>query len=627
MLQPARLAFAADGTPFSEIYGDVYHSAAGALGQARHVFLGGNDLPRRWQGRDRFTILETGFGIGLNFLATWAAWRADPAACQRLHFVSLEKHPFTAADLVTLHAVCPELAPLAAELQQQWPLCVPGLHRLSFDAGRVTLTLGFGDAMALLPKLVLAFDAAYLDGFAPARNPELWTPGLFRELAWLARPQATLATWSVARDVRDALTASGFTVARRPGFADKRNMLCGQLADSETSLAGPATKNPERVVIVGAGLAGCSIAERLAARDIAVTLIERQPAPAMETSGNLAAALLPVLSLDDNRLSRLNRACYLHALARLPQLASRHSLRYAACGVLQVARDAVHAEKQRAILARNGFPAEYADWWTGDAATAHFGQTVADGGWWFPGGGWANPADVCRALLASQPAIDCRYETAVAGIERIGSEWCLNDVAGKEIVRAHHVVLASAVDTLQLAPAEHLPIRCFRGQVSHLPADPARPLPAVICREGYFTPAVDGLHALGASFQRSRETSLLVEDHHENSKRLHRMLPDWPLPNAASSLPGRVGFRPVSPDKAPMVGAVPATDSHAHGRDLSTVRRQPGLWLASGYGARGMVWSLLMAETLACQLCDEPLPIEADLAASIDPARFSRQPG
>ena len=95
-LVPARLAFSADGTPYSATYGVVYHSAEGGLAQARHVFLAGNGLPARWAGRGRFVILETGFGFGLNFLAPWAAWRADPQHCGRLHYVAAEKHPFVA---------------------------------------------------------------------------------------------------------------------------------------------------------------------------------------------------------------------------------------------------------------------------------------------------------------------------------------------------------------------------------------------------------------------------------------------------------------------------------------------------------------------------------------------------
>src|SRR5512134_578232 len=142
-LVPARLAFAADGTPYSEAYGDLYHSAEGGPAQARHVFLAGNGLPGRWQGARAFTLLETGFGFGLSFLATWQAWREDPQRCARLHFVSVEKHPFAAQDLAVLHAPHAELAPYASELRDAWPMLVPGMHRLEFAQGRVVLTLAF----------------------------------------------------------------------------------------------------------------------------------------------------------------------------------------------------------------------------------------------------------------------------------------------------------------------------------------------------------------------------------------------------------------------------------------------------------------------------------------------------
>ncbi|HLE67455.1 MAG TPA: tRNA (5-methylaminomethyl-2-thiouridine)(34)-methyltransferase MnmD, partial [Burkholderiales bacterium] len=175
ILVPARLSFAANGTPFSEAFGDVYHSAEGGPGQARHVFLGGNGLPARWQDRRIFTILETGFGFALNFLATWQAWREDARRCTRLHFVSVEKHPFSRHDLEQLHARYPEYAALAAELHAAWPILVPGLHRLEFDGGRVVLTLALADAVRALRMLRLSADAVYLDGFAPQKNPEMWS--------------------------------------------------------------------------------------------------------------------------------------------------------------------------------------------------------------------------------------------------------------------------------------------------------------------------------------------------------------------------------------------------------------------------------------------------------------------
>jgi tRNA 5-methylaminomethyl-2-thiouridine biosynthesis bifunctional protein len=227
-LQPAQLTLDANGTPMSMAYGDVYHSAAGGQAQARHVFLAGNQLPERWRKREHFCVVETGFGLGLNFLTTWQAWQGDPQACTTLHFVSFEKHPFTAADLRRAHAGWPEFAPLSAELLSVWPAAVAGEHRLELAGGRIVLRLVFGDASEALPRTAATADAFYLDGFSPALNPELWSPEVCRALARLAVPGATLATWSVAGSVRRALAQAGFRVEKRPGFAGKRQMLVGR---------------------------------------------------------------------------------------------------------------------------------------------------------------------------------------------------------------------------------------------------------------------------------------------------------------------------------------------------------------------------------------------------------------
>lgn len=175
-MQPARLDFKPDGTPYSAAYGDIYHTACGGPAQARHVFVGGNDLPARWQDRDRFVILETGFGLGLNFLATWQAWRDDPQRCRRLHFVSLEKHPFTTADLATVHQAWPEFADLANNLRRLWPPLVPGTHRLHLDGERVILTLIFGDAATQLREVNASVDAfiSTVSHPPPTRNCGRW---------------------------------------------------------------------------------------------------------------------------------------------------------------------------------------------------------------------------------------------------------------------------------------------------------------------------------------------------------------------------------------------------------------------------------------------------------------------
>ena len=229
-LDIAPLAFGPDGTPVSAAYGDVYHSTAGGPAQARHVFLGGNGLPQRWRGRSRFTVVETGFGLGLNFLTTGQAWCDDAEACAVLDYVAFEKHPFRAEDLAVAQAAWPEFADLAAELRAAWPALTPGEHSLLLAGGRVRLTLVFGDVRTMAPGVTASADAFYLDGFSPARNPDLWSTDVCAQLARLGAPGATLATWSVAGSVRRAVQSAGFSVEKRPGFAGKRQMLVGALA-------------------------------------------------------------------------------------------------------------------------------------------------------------------------------------------------------------------------------------------------------------------------------------------------------------------------------------------------------------------------------------------------------------
>lgn len=241
-LTPAVVDIDADGKLYSPVYGDVYHSPSGALGQAEHVFLRGNGLPGRWQGRKGFTVCETGFGLGLNFLALWQAWREDPQRSATLHVISLEAHPFTQEDLSALLArYAPEpFAVLAQRLAAQWPVLLPGLHRLEFENGAVTLTLCFGRAQVLAPRLSARVDAFFLDGFAPDRNPDIWSEPLLRTLADLAAPGATVATWACTGALRQALQEAGFDVRREPGYGGKWHMTVGEVREHGRAAAAPA---------------------------------------------------------------------------------------------------------------------------------------------------------------------------------------------------------------------------------------------------------------------------------------------------------------------------------------------------------------------------------------------------
>jgi tRNA 5-methylaminomethyl-2-thiouridine biosynthesis bifunctional protein len=645
-LTPATLVFRADGTPYSPRHDDIYHSAAGAFAQAEHVFLNGNALPGRWRGRRIFSILETGFGPGVNFLATWARWRADPARCERLHFVSTEKYPFSQADLRTAHdAIVADasIAALARKLADAWPVLVPGMHRIEFEDGRVTLTLVFGDAIQTLQSLWLRADAFYLDGFAPAKNPDLWSPEVFRSLTRVAADDATFATYTSAGDVKRGLTQAGFECTKVEGFAGKRAMLVGRFAPRwrvrRYEPPVPLAVSERHAVVIGAGLAGCAITERLAARGWHITSLERHHAPAREASGNPAGVFHPMLSRDDSVASRITRAGFLYALQRWSML-DDSTLRPAqrAEGLLQIAESEEEAHAFAQVLASLGYPAQFVIPVSRDEAARIAGVPVTRGGCFFRTGGWIDPAQLCAAQCASAAdRLERRYGVEAARIERSGDQWTVFDAAGQALARAPVVIVANANDAARVAGLNHAPTRSVRGQLTVLPAGTLEGLRIPVIGEGYAVPLADGTTLAGATYDiDDPHAALRIEAHIENIERVAQMLPSLTdrstsvtrAFDASQTLTGRVAFRCVTSDRLPMIGTLADETAAINGaaklrgawpRDLP---RANGLCGAFAYGSRGLVWAALGAELIASQLEGEPWPIERELAEAIDPARF-----
>jgi len=587
-----------DKTPWSDRYGDIYHSQDDGPGHAQHVFIAGNGLPERWQHRDRFAILETGFGTGLNFLATWAAWQKDPHACQRLHYLAAERHPFSLKDLAIIHARWPQFAALAAELHTQWPLPLPGFHRLSLDGGRVILTLLLGDALHTLPQLTASIDAFYLDGFAPDKNPDLWSEPLFTQLARLAAPTATLATGCVTDPVRRGLQTIGLKVEKVPGFGRKHEILRGGFPGQSH----PQTA-PGHALIVGAGVAGCAAAASLCQRGWQVTLLEQRAAPAQAASGNHAGIVRPVLSRDDNLASRFTRAAFLHAARAWPLM--HPAPRFDACGVLHLAKDETDAAHQQTVIDALGFPAGFARW-VGIAEASHIaGRPLAAGGWYFPGAGWAQPASLCHANLAACGArLALRCTTRLEQLQRHSDGWHALDASGHSLAQADIVILTGGADMIGMSSLAHLPLRRLRGQVSLLPEASLAGLRCVVCRDGYVIPPVDGIVCTGASYDSETDTTPSLVIHQNNLQKLEDALPG--SHTNLDHIAGRIGFRAVAPDRMPLIGPL----------------AEPGLYALLGLASRGLVWSQLAGELLASQICAEPLPLEHALLRRVAAARY-----
>ena len=632
----AQLEFDSEGVPVSRRYADRYHPRSGALQQAAHVFLHGNDLPARWRGREQFAILETGFGLGNNFLATLDAWRADPARPARLHFVSIEQHPFARADLARAHAASP-LRDLTDALVQAWPPLTPDLHRLDFAAGKVQLLLGFGDVAAWLPALVARIDAFYLDGFAPDRNPDMWQPRIFKALARLANPGATAATWSVARSVRDGLAEAGFEVERAPGSGGKREITLARFAPRfeprrapSRLAAAPASGNTRHAVVVGAGLAGCAVALALAEQGWTSTLLERLPTIAGATSGNRAGVFHGIVNAQDGAHARFNRAAALQATSAVRRAIELDASAGECNGVLRMEARADLAEMQ-ASIARLGLPPEYVQALDADQASRRAGLPLAAPAWFYPGAGWVAPAALAASLLAQAGArATVRTGIEVASLRRAGALWQALDPAGGVIAEAAVVVLANALDAQRLLGAPNWPLVAVRGQTSELPVTtPGLVLPRLpLTGNGYVLPALPGGIALfGATSQLGDlESRLRAEDQHHNLAQLARLTGS--LPTGQMALAGRVGWRCVTPDRLPVIGAAPDMKAIAAEPTLRLdqarfVPRRSGLYVHTALASRGITWALLGARTLASIVAAAPCPLDASLLDAVDAGRFA----
>ncbi|MGZ8141434.1 FAD-dependent 5-carboxymethylaminomethyl-2-thiouridine(34) oxidoreductase MnmC [Bordetella bronchiseptica] len=615
-LQPAVVVHDEQGRLYSAVYGDVYHSRDDAAGQAEHVFLRGNGLPQRWRGRARFTVCETGFGMGLNFLTLWQAWRDDPARPRRLHMLSLEGHPFAREDLLAvLRAHAPAgLQALATQLAAQWPPLLPGLHRLEFEGGALTLTLGFGAAQQLAPRLTARVDAYFLDGFAPRGNPAMWDPHMLQALARLAAPDATLASWCSAGQVRQALQQAGFAVRRAPGFGGKWHMTLGQRLPGAATPDDAPDDDGASVLVVGAGLAGAAVAHALALRGRAVTVLDAaRLAGVASHAGHAAAALTPVIARDDNPRARLSRAGSQRAWLRWRDLPAPAAPRR--CGTVQLERDAGRAAALAQTLQILQFPADWVRMVDRDQAGALAGLPVARGGVFFADGMLVRPGALIDALLAGEGISTIAAQAA--RLRRHGAQWQVLDAQGRQVAQAPVVVLANAADAPRLLAdsglLEPLPrlarMHALAGEVTLLPAEALSGGPrCVVGGEGYLLPAVDGWCVAGSTYVHGAAQALTgAEGQRVNLDKAAGLLGQAPAALASlqpGSLPGWAGWRAVLPGRLPAVGPL----AHA-----------PGLWLAAGYASRGLSWAALMGDVIAARLCGEPGPLETDLLAQIAP--------
>lgn len=549
---------------------DPYFSRADGLAESRHVFLDGNALDTRLAAAPRFCIGELGFGTGLNFLLSWQAWATRAPAGAVLDYIAVEAAPLSRAQLRRALAPWPELTPLREGLCAALPPRHAGFHSVEPAPG-LRLLLLYGDVGACLPQCRARVDAWFLDGFAPARNPAMWSPAVLAQVARLSAPGASLATYSAAGHVRRALQAAGFAMEKRPGFGRKRHMLVGR-RDATPCAPSPApwfdypAGGDGPVAIVGDGIVGACLARQLAEDGQAVQVFGADDGASARIPGFLVR---PYPEATDSPASRL----YALAFARACRFYARH----------------VPAAFSRLRLGGQ----------EGDLPAASL-----------------RPAAAVTALL-EHPLIR-RQRSGPCQIEADGSDWILRDEQGQLRYRGPRLLLCGARPPAGLPGT--WPLRPCAGQVA-LTADAIEP--AFAGKVHGFT--VAGRGQIGSSYRPGEEAADI------RPAESRQLLQQAGL--AVEPADAAAGPRTVSPDHLPLLGPVPDLPRWArdyaglnHGerhRAFGPGACLPGLWLNLGHGSRGATLAPLAALQLASALQGRPLPLPADLAAIAHPGRYA----
>lgn len=634
-ITPAKVTFRG-GEPFSEAFQDVYFSSKDGLEESQLVFLQGNHLEARFKALKEgqvFTLAELGFGTGLNCLLAWRLFIKHAPSGARLKIYTTEKHPLSRHDFAACLKLWPELKDEARLLIESYPVLTPGIHTLQFAKGRVTIHLMLGEALDGLDGLLSSGDAElekqapnhieawFLDGFAPSKNQDMWSSELFNIMALLSKPSTTVASFSVAGDVRRGLEEVGFAVEKKPGFGHKRHRLEAMFVGAKvqrlkkryTPWHVADTKSVTDVAIVGAGLAGCFVAYELAQRGLKVRLYDKHEAVGMGASGNTQGILFPNLSAYEAPLTSWMLHAFLYAARTYKPWIDAGLVPGALNGILQL-----NTKKKSHFESLKPFLAQYPELGTvldAKEASNHAGIPIDTEALFVPLAGWANMQALCEYLIG-HPNITFIGNTSIETLDDI---------------KASHVVLACGGGLKHFQQTSDLPLASFAGQMTAIAATQSSgKLKLPLCGDGHVLPTnAEGLHWLGATYHKGEEINI-TKDNLSNIHMLQYMPVHAKFSNKAQN--HWSGVRVKTPDYLPLVGPVPnqagflstyqdlALDGGKYVGKIAAY--YPGLYVCAGFGSRGLTSIPLAAYCTATLICDKILPLPRKLAQSVSPARY-----
>jgi len=679
------LIFTEQGTPYSQKFDDVYFDRESGFKQSQQVFIEGNQLKERLlnvkqtKGQTKLTIAETGFGTGLNFLLTLCTYhlleqkriqaaKADhiaPHSLANIEFISVEKYPLTKSQLQQSLTLFPELIPYITLLTEQYPQQPSGECQLSFFDGHVTLKLIIDDASQALAKLFPApvppmlgcpnyplVDIWYLDGFSPEKNPAMWSNELFVQIARLSKPQATLATFTVAGFVRRGLSEVGFRLQKKLNHGKKREILVGTFQTAPFGKGYQQRPNrikPQQVTIIGGGIAAACAAYALTKQGVKVVVYCKDSEIAQGASSNAIGALFPLIHQYPDDISHFYQQAFWRAKSFYQDINTQgFEFSHDWCGLLDLAFNDKLKTFQQKFEQLHLWPDELVHSVDKKGASERAKLALNDGGLFYPEAGWIAPQEcVQQVFSAAQQTgkLRIRCNVKVESIRQSLSQkketnqdnnkektWLLSTNKGE--ISAKVLLLCGGAEALTLNVLQQSSLVAIRGQVSSMkPNNHTEKLATVICHKGYLTPVHHNQQCIGASFERgTTDTSAKTEEDIYNLTMLEQCLPkvtQWQLSDVISA---KARLRCASPDHFPMVGAMPDTEQHktayAHlAKDKNFTVHTPApcldnLYILSGLGARGLCSAPLLADIITADLCGLPYPVSYQMLYNLAPNRF-----
>lgn len=582
------------GAPRSDQFDDIYFSAEDGLAETKHVFLDGNGLPEAWEtkGQDKkaFTICETGFGTGLNFLSAWKLFEETANPDQTLDFISFEKYPLTP------EAIRAALSPWAEFfgdridiLCAEYPLRIAGFHRIKISS-QITLTLIFDDVNDAIPQLMASVDCWFLDGFTPAKNPDMWSETLFQNMARLSNHGTTFSTFTAAGDVRRGLSRAGFSVEKQKGFGRKRDMIIGQFEGENTEQINGRSIG-KNIAIIGGGLAGTSCAYVLKQYGFNPVIYEREKALATGASGNSIGLYNPRFTAQRDAVSNFFAPAYAQLIRLARKLSSK--IDYNPCGALHLISTPEKKKRFENLLQNWGWNDDHVAILPAEEASKIANVKIKDACLYLPDSGAVSPHKLCHAL-----ATDITVKT-------------LENISDLSSIKADAIILCNAYASKEFI--DWLPLQTVRGQISEI--ETPQTLDNLNCNihyGGYVSASKNGSNILGATFQPWMDhTDVTQEDHDANRSKLIEALPF--LKGAGLKMEeikiksGRASLRTATKDRFPAVGAVPNTDN---------------VFISAAFGSHGVVGALQSAHYIADLLRTGPVCLPKETTQALAPQRF-----